>query len=384
MTLTILPELQSLIPPLTPEEAAQLEANILQDGCLTPLIVWHETQTLLDGHNRLRICEAHGIDYHLQEKSLPDMDAAQLWILRHQRGRRNLTPDQLSYNRGKEYEIQKRQGRRTDLTSGNSCQKFTSTAAALGQEHQVSEKTIRNDFAYAQAVDTLAATLGDAVRERVRDHEIKLTQQDVKTLAKIATQHPSAASEAIAAVREVKTPKQARQIVREKVRVAREHQAYMDAIARSNCPEEDWPPSLRPKPTPTPADGLAPRLRQTLHSLEVLHTCLQLVSLPEDLAPHREACLALAQAYRQIEPLLGLQPEPPAQDTPDGPPFDPAKYVLGTLCPQRHAYGQTGQSLRRIRDRHCLQCDAEKSRQTRQRQKQAGDAPAPEASELSA
>ena len=35
MTLTIHPDLKSLIPPLTPEEYAQLEANMLEDGCLT-------------------------------------------------------------------------------------------------------------------------------------------------------------------------------------------------------------------------------------------------------------------------------------------------------------------------------------------------------------
>ena len=61
--ITINPELQSLIPPLTPEEYAQLEANILPDGCHDPLIVWQEEQTLLDGHNRYTICERHGVGY---------------------------------------------------------------------------------------------------------------------------------------------------------------------------------------------------------------------------------------------------------------------------------------------------------------------------------
>ena len=58
--ITINPELQSLIPPLTAEEYAQLEANILADGCHDPLIVWQEEQTLLDGHNRLRSASGMG------------------------------------------------------------------------------------------------------------------------------------------------------------------------------------------------------------------------------------------------------------------------------------------------------------------------------------
>jgi len=34
------PELKALIPPLAPEEYAQLEANLLADGCRDPLVVW--------------------------------------------------------------------------------------------------------------------------------------------------------------------------------------------------------------------------------------------------------------------------------------------------------------------------------------------------------
>jgi hypothetical protein len=41
-TITIHPDLQSLIPPLMPEEYAQLEANLLQDGCHDALIIWQE------------------------------------------------------------------------------------------------------------------------------------------------------------------------------------------------------------------------------------------------------------------------------------------------------------------------------------------------------
>ena len=87
-------ELRSLIPPLTDEEQAALEANVLSDGCLDPLIVWREQQVLLDGHHRKEICDRFGIDYETRELSLPDRDAAKRWIIEHQFGRRNLTPFQ--------------------------------------------------------------------------------------------------------------------------------------------------------------------------------------------------------------------------------------------------------------------------------------------------
>jgi hypothetical protein len=108
MSLTISPELQSLIPPLTPEEHSQLEANLLNDGCRDPLIVWQEEQILLDGHHRLAICERHGLTYTIQELTLPDMDAARLWMIANQLGRRNLTEQHASYFRGAQYELQKK------------------------------------------------------------------------------------------------------------------------------------------------------------------------------------------------------------------------------------------------------------------------------------
>src|SRR4029453_7821456 len=107
MAITIHPELQSLIPPLTTEAYTQLESNIRADGCHDPLIVWQEEQTLLDGHNRYAICEQHGLDYRIQELSLPGLDAAKEWIIANQLGRRNLTPDQMSYYRGEQYNLKK-------------------------------------------------------------------------------------------------------------------------------------------------------------------------------------------------------------------------------------------------------------------------------------
>ncbi len=46
-------ELKNLLPPLSEEEAAGLEASILQYGCLTPLVTLNNI--LVDGHYRYRI-----------------------------------------------------------------------------------------------------------------------------------------------------------------------------------------------------------------------------------------------------------------------------------------------------------------------------------------
>jgi N6-adenosine-specific RNA methylase IME4 len=83
---------KSLIPPISEEEYQQLEANILRDGCREPLVVWK--WTLLDGHNRLKICEEHGLEYDVEKVKLPDRTAAKVWIIHNQFGRRNLQPYQ--------------------------------------------------------------------------------------------------------------------------------------------------------------------------------------------------------------------------------------------------------------------------------------------------
>ena len=95
------PEFKALILPLSDAESEQLEANIVQDGCRDPLVVWRGI--LLDGHHRLEICQRLNLPYQTVAISLPDRVAAMDWIDANQLGRRNLTPDQMSQLRGRRY-----------------------------------------------------------------------------------------------------------------------------------------------------------------------------------------------------------------------------------------------------------------------------------------
>jgi hypothetical protein len=54
----------------------------------------------------------------------------------------------------------------------------------------------------------------------------------------------------------------------------------------------------------------------------------------------------------------------------DIPPYDTSKYALGKLCPRRHDYHSTGQSLRHLRRHVCLECDAEGARERRKAKRQ--------------
>lgn len=93
MTPAIDEEFARLVPRLSDDERERLEADIVRDGrAIMPLVAWNGV--LLDGHNRLEICEAHGIPFEVIDAPacVVDRASARIWILRTSLDRRNLTP----------------------------------------------------------------------------------------------------------------------------------------------------------------------------------------------------------------------------------------------------------------------------------------------------
>ena len=87
-------EFENLLPPLSEEDYKGLEESIKADGCRDPLVVWGDT--LVDGHNRYKICTQNNISYQIVKRDFPDREAVILWIIINQMSRRNLTPFQRS------------------------------------------------------------------------------------------------------------------------------------------------------------------------------------------------------------------------------------------------------------------------------------------------
>lgn len=204
-TLKIDPEFKNLIPPLSPEEKLQLEANLKAFGCLDPLIVWQHQNILLDGHNRYEICAKEQIPYKVLEIEITNREAALSWIANHQLGRRNITPEVASYLRGKRYlhlrgnrEDNLRQNSQNgksclsvesnleqDLSNGKSCLSVN-VAKNLAAEYKVGERTIRNDAQFTSALDTLAQALGNEIKHSILARNSGLTKKDILSLAKVA------------------------------------------------------------------------------------------------------------------------------------------------------------------------------------------------------
>ena len=143
--LRIDPEFAALIPPLLPEEFAQLEQSILSEGCRDAIIVWGNI--IVDGHNRYRICSAHNIPYRTEARDFKDRDAAMLWMLQNQLGRRNLNDFQrVEMVRKVEHAVK--------------TQAKTRQLLGLVQNSTVKEKFPERDGAEKQARDELGAMAG--------------------------------------------------------------------------------------------------------------------------------------------------------------------------------------------------------------------------------
>ena len=179
-------EFAALIAPLSAEEHQQLEANLIAHGCRDALVVWRGL--LLDGHNRLTICNRHGIPYDTTEIDLPDRESAKLWIEENQIGRRNLTTDQraaLAYRiMQRRVSISKKQraakagaarsGGNLVVHGSHQVETTPRQRERTAREHKVSTRKLRE-------IAALAKTDPDIV-DRIANAEISLREARESTL----------------------------------------------------------------------------------------------------------------------------------------------------------------------------------------------------------
>jgi N6-adenosine-specific RNA methylase IME4 len=94
MELIIDEEFSKLLPPHTPEEYAQLEVNIKEQGCKETIKTWNNI--ICDGYTRYNICKKHNIKFATTPLFFNDRNEVKEWIIRNQFGRRNIS----TYDKG--------------------------------------------------------------------------------------------------------------------------------------------------------------------------------------------------------------------------------------------------------------------------------------------
>ena len=232
MELIINNDFKSALPAPRAEEIAELEKEIrAHGGCYCPLIVWRSERglVLVDGHHRYEICRRLDLPFRVEEKQFESPDAALEWIIDTQVGRRNLTDSWSRYLLGRKYEALKRQGQRTDLTSGQNVQKSTA-AEKIADETGKNEKTVRRAGAYARALDKIGAVNPEA-KQKILAEEIYLTGEEIAALA-----------DRPAAIESLASDRATSGFVRLALRKERQREKY-GALIQQGTPAagEDWP-----------------------------------------------------------------------------------------------------------------------------------------------
>lgn len=118
MKIVVDQEFKDIIPPLSAEEYKALEESILEEGVRDPIHIWNGI--IIDGHNRFEIAEKNGITCPTRTAFFFSRDEAIVWIIDNQRGRRNLSKEELLKLGFKRAELlrpkaEENKGKRTDL-----------------------------------------------------------------------------------------------------------------------------------------------------------------------------------------------------------------------------------------------------------------------------
>ncbi|GAB2561875.1 ParB N-terminal domain-containing protein [Spirosoma aerophilum] len=195
-SVTILPELQALIPKLQKSEYEQLEENIRKEGCRDALLIWQTNKgmidgsdddspvnILVDGHNRYSICKNHSIDFKVIIREFLNMQAVRDFMINNQLGRRNLTPEQTSYLRGLKYRNERHiAGRPVQEESEDEKSVAQRTQDRLAKEFKVSPRTIHRDREYSEGIDKLTPDL----KQEVLSGKQKVAKELIRTIGRVS------------------------------------------------------------------------------------------------------------------------------------------------------------------------------------------------------
>ncbi len=175
-------DFEAICPTLTADEFQGLREDIRAHGCTDPIVVWKGHGVVLDGHNRFRICETDNLPYCVAYVELEDETAAKRWILRRQRNRRNLDRTAIKRLMAAEYELEKGQGERTDLTSRQTGEKSTA-AERVAERYGTSPRTVERNAQFHRDVKDITVSVGPRFSEMVEQREIDLTKAEFHELA---------------------------------------------------------------------------------------------------------------------------------------------------------------------------------------------------------
>ncbi|MEA5257912.1 hypothetical protein VB264_08945 [Arcicella aquatica] len=199
----ILEELRVFIPPLGAEEFSLLEQNIIKNGCRDALTLWETKRSaieagaaypdepiyvLVDGHNRFQICKKNNLNFSVQLMPFNSKEEVKDYMIDLQLGRRNLSPEQVSYFRGLRFLNEKTGPGKYDRTghwvhnepNAHAPEKGR-TVEKLAKEYKVGTSTIKRDAQFAEGLSKVEPTL----RNEILTGKRKIDKKIIQTLGRI-------------------------------------------------------------------------------------------------------------------------------------------------------------------------------------------------------
>lgn len=177
------PEFEKLLP-RDPIEVKKLEERLLEEAPRDPLVIWKGERILVDGHTRYRIFSLLGRKYDVVEMDFPNRAAVIAWMYASHYGRRNYSAEMKSYVRGKEY-LARKQSHGGARARSSSKDLNLKTAKVLANEYAISQATITSDAKFVLALEKVAESCGDEVRQKVLSREAPWTRRDISRLAEL-------------------------------------------------------------------------------------------------------------------------------------------------------------------------------------------------------
>lgn len=195
-------DFKNLIRPLQRKEYLQLEADILQDGCLEPIVVYDGF--IIDGHNRYEICTKHNIPFAITEMAFEYKEEAIAWICAQQLCRRNITDETRKFLIGMQYESEKIVNSRKNIPGVNQYSKLNPTipyegfdvnrdrsqtlgyitAQKIARDNNVSIGSVRKYAMYTRALEVIGKA-DPAMVPRILSGKYKISHQNVIDLSRM-------------------------------------------------------------------------------------------------------------------------------------------------------------------------------------------------------
>ncbi len=194
MKITVSKQFEDLIFPLTTEELAVLEQSILKHGVRDSLKVWSNGRDyLIDGHHRKKLIDKHKITkYKITKLKFGSKHEVVNWILDNQLGRRNCTPEGISFLRGLRYKNEKLQhggDRKSNTQSGKLI-----TSERLAKQYKVGKNTILRDETFADAVESIVKVFPTPkkqkdIKHKILTRQINLSKKDIVELSELSPRY---------------------------------------------------------------------------------------------------------------------------------------------------------------------------------------------------